>query len=262
MENRRGDVSEHEPACARVAAQFPQRWLRGYVRSKLRRDPVYPVAYELFRGSAEPILDIGCGLGLLAFYLRERACGQPILGLDLDARKIRQGTQIAATRYGDVDLRYRDIQVPIPAFSGNVALFDVLHYLPVAEQRSLLSRLAHCVAAGGLLVIRDCPRDNGPRFWMTCLAEKFAQVVSWNLNTPLHFPSRERISAAFTDDEFERESRPLRGKLPFNNQLFVFKRIGAFRADVERGDKVIRGRTRGSASLRKRFNAPTPPVEE
>jgi hypothetical protein len=61
MENRRGDVSEHESACARVAAQFPQRWLRGYVRSKLRRDPIYPAAYELFRGSDEPILDIGCG---------------------------------------------------------------------------------------------------------------------------------------------------------------------------------------------------------
>jgi 2-polyprenyl-3-methyl-5-hydroxy-6-metoxy-1,4-benzoquinol methylase len=229
MENRRDDVSDHEPACARVAAQFPQLWLRRYVTSKLRRDPIYSTAYELFGGSDEPILDIGCGLGLLAFYLRERGCQQPILGLDLDARKIGQGSRIATARYRDVDLRHQDVQESIPDFSGNIALFDVLHYLPLAKQTPLLSRLARCVAPGGLLVIRDCPRDNSARFWMTCVAEKFAQAISWNLNTSFHFPSREGIAEAFGENEFEHESRPLWGKLPFNNHLFIFRRISASR---------------------------------
>jgi 2-polyprenyl-3-methyl-5-hydroxy-6-metoxy-1,4-benzoquinol methylase len=217
-------MTGHELACARVAAQFPQLWLRGYAGSKLRRDPIYPAACELFCGSDEPILDIGCGLGLLAFYLRERGCRQRILGLDVDARKIRQGSRIAATRYRDVDLRSQDVRGPIPAFSGNIALFDVLHYMSLAEQTSLLSHLAQCVAPGGSLVIRDCPPDNGPRFWMTYVAERFAQAVSWNLNTSLHFPSRERITEAFNENEFERESRPLWGTSPFNNHLFIFKR--------------------------------------
>ena len=108
-------------------------------------------------------------------------------------------------------------------FSGEIALFDVLHYLPLAEQTALLSRLAKCVAPGGSLVIRDCPRDNSARFWMTYVAEKFAQAVSWNLNTSLHFPSRELITEAFNENEFERESRPLWGTSPFNNHLFVFR---------------------------------------
>jgi 2-polyprenyl-3-methyl-5-hydroxy-6-metoxy-1,4-benzoquinol methylase len=223
MENRRANLNEHELACARVAAQFPERWLRCYVGSKLRRDPIYPTAYELFGGLDAPILDIGCGIGLLAFYLRERGCPQPILGLDADARKIQQGS-IAAARYRDIDLRHQDVQGPMPPFSGNIALFDVLHYLPLAQQTLLLSHLAPCVAAGGLLAIRDCPRDNGPRFWMTYMAEKFAQAVSWNLNASLHFPSRERITDSFSENEFERESRSLWGTTPFNNQLFVFRR--------------------------------------
>ena len=225
MENRRDDGSEHKPACARVAAQFQQLWLRRYVTSKLRRDPIYSTAHELFCGSDKPILDVGCGLGLLGFYLRERGCVQPILGLDLDARKIGQGNRIALARYRDVDLRHQDVLGPIPAFSGNIALFDVLHYLPLAEQTSLLLRLAQCVAPGGVLVIRDCPRDKSARFWMTCVAEKFAQIVSWNLSTSFHFPSRERIGEAFDENEFERESRPLWGKLPFNNHLFIFRRL-------------------------------------
>jgi len=36
-------------------------------------------------------------VGLLAFYLRERDCGQPVLGLDLDERKIVAGSIVAGS---------------------------------------------------------------------------------------------------------------------------------------------------------------------
>jgi 2-polyprenyl-3-methyl-5-hydroxy-6-metoxy-1,4-benzoquinol methylase len=225
METQSGNVAEHENACARVAIQFHQRWLRNYVRGKLRSDRIYPTAYELLRSSAAPILDVGCGVGLLAFYLRERACRQRVLGLDVDARKIRFGAKIAADHYRDVDLRFHDVGKTIPDFSGNVALFDVLHYLPEPDQHTLLSRLAECVAPGGLLIIRDCPRERRPRYWMTWLAEKFAQAISWNVNGALHFPSRRSIDAVFGAAEFERESRPLWGASPFNNHIFIFRRL-------------------------------------
>jgi 2-polyprenyl-3-methyl-5-hydroxy-6-metoxy-1,4-benzoquinol methylase len=217
-------VAEHENACARVAIQFHQRWLRNYVRGKLRRDPIYPTAYELLRSSAAPILDVGCGVGLLAFYLRERACRQRILGLDVDARKIRFGAEIAADHYRDIEIRFHDVGKTIPDFSGNVALFDVLHYLSEPEQHTLLSGLAGCVAPGGLLIIRDCPRERRPRYWMTWLAEKFAQTISWTVNGALHFPSRRTIDAVFGAAEFERETRPLWGASPFNNHIFIFRR--------------------------------------
>ena len=40
----------------------------------------------------------------------------------------------------------------------------MLHYLPIAQQVSLLSRLKTSVIPGGVLVVRDCLRDNGTRF--------------------------------------------------------------------------------------------------
>src|ERR1700682_5527064 len=72
MENPRDEMTAHKTACARVAARFPRGWLRSYAKSKLRRDPIFPEAYELLHDSKGPLLDVGCGVGLLAFYLRER----------------------------------------------------------------------------------------------------------------------------------------------------------------------------------------------
>lgn len=224
MESRRENAAEHANACARVATQFRAPWLRSYVHNKLRSDRIYPAAYDLLGGSTEPILDLGCGVGLLAFYLRERACAQPILGLDLDARKIRCGAEIATRAYRNVELRCHDVAAPLPDFRGNVVLFDVLHYLPQREQAALLTRLAERVAPGGFLIIRDSLREMRPRYWITWLAEKFAQTISWNIDRALHFPSRASIDDIFDGHEFERTSRPLWGASPFNNHIFIFRR--------------------------------------
>jgi len=224
MQSRKENVAQHENACARVATQFRSPWLRNYVRSKLRSDRIYSAAYDLLGRSAEPILDVGCGVGLLGFYLRERACRQPILGLDLDRRKIQHGATIAARGYRDIELRFQDIEAQLPDFRGNVALFDVLHYLPRLAQHALLLRLAERVAPGGVLIIRDALREMRPRYWTTWLAEKFAQTISWNVDRALHFPSRGSIDDVFDRENFQRESRPLWGASPFNNHIFIFRR--------------------------------------
>jgi 2-polyprenyl-3-methyl-5-hydroxy-6-metoxy-1,4-benzoquinol methylase len=239
MESRRENAAQHENACARVALQFRSPWLRYYVRGKLRSDRIYSAAYDLLGRSKEPILDVGCGVGLLAFYLRERACAQPILGLDLDARKIGYGAAVAARGYRDVEFRFQNVEKTLPDFRGDVALFDVLHYLPARAQTALLSQLAERVAPGGLLIIRDSIREMRPRYWMTWCAEKFAQTISWNVDGALHFPSRGSIAEVFDNGEFERKSRPLWGRSPFNNHIFIFRRhagptvpVAGLRSDI------------------------------
>ena len=70
---------------ARIAARFPSRFLRIYVRGKMSSDPLYSAVYERLRDRDEPILDVGCGAGLLALYLREHGHRAPIRGIDHDA---------------------------------------------------------------------------------------------------------------------------------------------------------------------------------
>lgn len=224
MKNRNGQLNGHVSACHSVASRFHSRFHRSYVASKLRTDPVYPAVYKLIHASAEPVLDVGCGLGLLAFYLRERGFQNPILGLDRDSRKIREANRIARSLYNNLVFRDQDIQNLALSFSGSIILLDLLHYLSPINQRILLGRLGDRVANGALLILRDCPRDPGVRFWLTYLAEKFAQRISWNVATPLYFPSRKSIGENFSHSEFSSETKPLWGSTPFNNHLFVFRR--------------------------------------
>ena len=219
MKNR----NDHDEACRRVTARFQSRFLRHYVSRKIRSDPAYPAVYESVRSSQNRLLDVGCGVGLLGFYLRERGFENPIIGLDRDARKIRTAQQIAAA-YPEMDLRARDLRDGLPEFSGAIAMLDVLHYLPPADQNNLLLRVAERIAPGAMLVLRDCPRDPGLRYAATFLAEKFAQLISWNMSAPLHFPSRDSVLKNFPPNEFTHDIKPLWGATPFNNHLFTFQR--------------------------------------
>ncbi len=225
MENPAMETNEHERACRRVAALFSERWLRGYVAWKLRADPIFLVAHELFRSRSLPILDIGCGVGLLAFYLRERGCEQAIVGLDRDARKIDRALEIGARRgYKNVRFRTTIVDEAPAEFCGDVALLDVLHYVSEARHLSLLTSVAKRVSERGIVVLRDCLRERRGRFYATYVAEKFAQMISWNVGTPLHFASRAEIEEPFAPDKFTREERPMWGNTPFNNRLFIFRR--------------------------------------
>ena len=223
MKNRIGATgSDHERACGRVAARFGELWLRAYAGRKLRSDPVFPAAFELLQHSADEVTDVGCGVGLLGLYLRERNFRPPVIGIDSDGRKIARARTAAA---GYTELYFIEQEAgETVSRTGSIVLFDVLHYLPPAEQEHLLARLIPQIAPGGLLLIRDCPRDRNARFWLTHLAERFAQIITWNVSAPLHFPDREEICAHFLPQEFESEIQPLWGSTPFNNHLFIFRR--------------------------------------
>src|SRR5690606_8912123 len=70
-------------------AFLPQRTLGNrhdyyYTLAKLRTDPLYPGVLAALRGSRAPLLDLGCGLGLLAHALRGDGQAMPYLGVDID----------------------------------------------------------------------------------------------------------------------------------------------------------------------------------
>jgi 2-polyprenyl-3-methyl-5-hydroxy-6-metoxy-1,4-benzoquinol methylase len=201
-----------------IASHFDTRFLRGYARGKIARDPVYAAVFE--RLPAMPLLDVGCGVGLLSFYLRERGFAQAIDGIDHDAAKIAAASKIAA-RYDALAFRAGDAREPL-AFRGSVTLLDLLHYFDDAAQLRILRNAAACVPPGGAVLVRDALRDGTWRYHATYAQESFARAILWLKAERLHFPTRDTLVAAF--DGFTIEETPLWGATPFNNYLFVFRR--------------------------------------
>ena len=202
----------------RIAARYPTRFLRIYVRSKIRADPVYAAVFERIGEGSEPLLDIGCGIGILALYLRARGFRAPIRGVDNDHRKVAIARSVMpeATTFSVADAR-----AAIDS-AGTIVLLDLLHYFREEEQAHILASAARSATT---VIIRDAIRDGSWRYRLTYLQEMFARVTRWLRAERLHFPTRDDVMRPF--DDFDAEVAPLYGRTPFNNYLFVFRRSTA-----------------------------------
>lgn len=205
----------------RFTSRYPTPFLRSYVRLKTAGDPAYDAVFEALRGSSEAIVDLGCGIGALEFYLRERGLAAPIAGVDHDSRKVAVARGVAN---GDRSLSFEigDVRAARD-LPGTIVILDVLHYLTDDEQATLLDRAA---STGSTVVIRDAVRDGTWRYWATVGQETLARAGGWLRVDRLNFPTREAIERPFRGD-FDCEMRALFGRTPFNNYLFVFRRSTA-----------------------------------
>jgi len=205
-----------------ISRRFPGRWLQGYVRGKLKSDPLYAGAAGPIVAHQAPVLDIGCGIGLFAHYLHALGRGGTYLGIDVDAHKISIAQQAAPE---DREVRFEERSCEsLPAWQGHVAILDILHYLDAATQRKLLRDAAQRVAPGAVLVIRSVLSDASWRFRVTRLEEFLMHLIRWMPRGALHYPGIEEIRAPLMEAGLTVEVKPLWGRTPFNSYLVVARR--------------------------------------
>jgi 2-polyprenyl-3-methyl-5-hydroxy-6-metoxy-1,4-benzoquinol methylase len=207
----------------RVSSRYERR-LRGYVYWKLRLDPSYPAVLEHLDRNL-PLLDLGCGVGVLAFFLREHGFTAPIRGIDIDERKIAAARDVA-THYDGVEFVHGSATDPLPP-QRNVVILDLLQYVGSMAQQEILRNAAAVVPPGGVAIIRQGIRDDSWRYRCTHFVDTIGRAIRWNRGTRMNFPTREEIVAAF--DGFDVHVTPLWGRTPYNNYLFVFTRRAAAR---------------------------------
>ncbi|MFC4762462.1 class I SAM-dependent methyltransferase [Dyella koreensis] len=206
----------------RIADLYDGYIQRSYVRGKLASDPVYAATAEAINGSALPLLDIGCGIGLLGLYLHTQGALPQYLGLDHDERKIEAG-MIAVRRAGleqVMELRQADAEA-MPPIQGHVALLDMLHYLSRDAQQSLLARSVQHLAPNGVLVIRSVLRDSSWRFHATRAEEVWLRLSRRIRGGAQHFPCAEELRKPLEAAGLTVTTAPLFGFTPFNSYLMV-----------------------------------------
>ncbi|MDZ4401486.1 class I SAM-dependent methyltransferase [Prosthecobacter sp.] len=215
------------PAAAlkHIASLSAKRWDRCYTAMKLRSDPVYTAVTRELAGSALPVLDIGCGLGLLPFYLRESGFTPDIIGFDYDTRKIASA-QVMTGQGGYAGLSFMagDARTGLPDFGGNVVILDILQFFTRVEQETLLHAAAARVEEGGKLIIRSCLADDSTRFRITVAGDWFAKLTFWMKAAPVCYPDRALFESVLSSAGLRVRAEPLWGGTPFNNHLIVAER--------------------------------------
>lgn len=212
----------HRKLVARIAGQYPRHYLRGYARGKLRTDPVYGAVQAALAERDMPVLDIGCGIGLCALFLREHGFTAPIVGVDPDAKKI-EVAQRAAAPYDRLTFHARDGAEPMP-IEGHVLMLDVLHYFAPSARHELFQRIIAAMPPGGRFILRSAVADGSWRFRCAQLEEWFVHAIRW-MRRPAHdFPTIESILTPFQDAGFAAQAEPLWGRTPFNCHLFILHR--------------------------------------
>lgn len=192
-----------------------------YAKSKLFLDPVYPMIAQRLQGSYTPLLDIGCGTGLLATYLRAHREIMPITALDIDDKKIQwaqQHLQLPAISFSVGDA------LSLPEHHGDVVILDILHYFQPQDLVLFLIQVSDRIAPGGRALIRCGIREAHWRYYATLIEEWIVKVTRWIPTSGWNFPLVSEVSEPFLQRGFSMKMQPMWGKTPFNSYLFEFHR--------------------------------------
>lgn len=198
------------------------RWDHYYVRAKLGSDPLYPGVCEVLRETSAPLLDLGCGLGLLAHALRAEGIGLPYRGVDNDAGKVARARRAAARSHlAEVAFDTLDLARDYPSHRGSVALLDVLQFIPPDAQDRALEAAIAMLTPGAKLVIRTGLDDGGRRARITRAVDVFSRALGWMNAGPSRYPDADDLRARFDAAGLRAEFTPLFGSTPFNNWRVV-----------------------------------------
>ena len=201
---------------------YGSRWHYYYAKAKLGSDPLYPGVVDALRGSVAPLLDLGCGIGLLAHALRASGLDLPYRGVDNDTGKIAQalhGARNAGLR--DATFEVVDLAAGLPIHRGSVAILDVLQFVPPQAQDAILDAAIAMLVPGAKLVIRTGLDDGNQRARITRGIDAFSRMLGWMNSGPKRYPDADALRAKFDAAGLQSEFTPLYGNTPFNNWRVV-----------------------------------------
>lgn len=201
------------------------RWQYHYTRIKLATDPLYPGVVSALRDCSAPLLDLGCGPGLLPHALRDSGLAIPYRGVDNDVGKIAVARQAALrAALPDVDFEVVDLAAGLPVHAGSVTILDVLQYLSEDAQHHTLDAAITMLVPGARLVIRTGLEHGGARARLSRRFDQAAHRLGWMNTAPKRYPRAEVLTAQFERAGLQARFTSMSGRTPFNNWLVVATR--------------------------------------
>lgn len=206
-----------------------------FSRSKLKRDPVFVGLLE--RGiipDAQRLVDLGCGQGLLASWLRSARAlhdagnwrpdwpappklGQ-IFGLEMMPKDVERARRALAGR-GDFELG--DIRSADFGKADVVVILDVLHYMDYHDQLDVLRRVRDALPPGGLLVTRIGNATGGLPFLVGQWVDTAVSFARGHRLPRRYCRSTADWTMMLTQLGFRVDSIPMCRRTPFANVMLI-----------------------------------------
>jgi SAM-dependent methyltransferase len=206
-----------------------------FARGKLRHDPMFRAILELGLLHGQPrILDLGCGQGLLAAWLRAAAqcyeqgawprqwpppaMPRSLRGIELKRRDAARAQRALGEECEVVQGDIRDVPF---GDADAVVILDVLHYMPEVSQRAVLQRVRAALPAGGLLLLRVGDADAGLRFRATWWSDRVILFFRGHGLARLHCHGLARWRSLLRECGFDSRAEPMSTGTPFANVLLI-----------------------------------------
>jgi SAM-dependent methyltransferase len=206
-----------------------------FARGKLRADPVYRAILEfgLLQGRAR-VLDLGCGQGLLAAWLRaaERCYERgswprawppapqtlSTRGIELKARDVER----ARCALGPAsEVSQADIRSAAFGVADAVVILDVLHYMAPHAQLEVLQRVRAALPPRGLLLLRVGDAAAGLRFRYGQWSDRLVMLLRGHALVGQHCRSVAQWRGLLRECGFDSEAKPMSQGTPFANVLLI-----------------------------------------
>lgn len=148
------------------------------------------------------ILDVGCGYGLLLYFLNEDVSnkGRRLIGIDHDLKKVN-----IAKRYANTNIKFYlcMLEELEPEKFEAVSIIDVLYCIDLNKWKVVLDKCFCILRPGGRLIVKETIDKPRWRSWLTIIEEKFAiGVCRITQGDKPHIESKETYSSALRKSGF------------------------------------------------------------
>ena len=161
------------------------------------------------------IIDLGCGDGLVAYYLADHGPKRQVIGIDLDANKINQARSLKP-RLKNLQFIVADITKVDLRQAQGCLLSDVLHHLPKKRQFQLLQLISRQLKSGAVCLIKEADKSDFIRSHLT-------RLWDWLLypHDKIHYWSAQTLIRTMRQLGFTVKSTPAMPWFPGSTNLFV-----------------------------------------
>jgi len=165
----------------------------------------------------DAVLDLGCGTGTLAIWLKQRVSGARVTGLDADPdvlSRARRKAFAASTPLKFVEASSTELPFPDQSFDAVLSTL-FFHHLRDADKRKTLTEVARVLRPRGELHVADYGKPQGP-----VMAAAFLVVRAFDGFEPTAANARGELPELFRAAGFDQAERRAQLRTPLGTLAF------------------------------------------